>query len=204
MYTIADVKKIVGKAYIAIEKSKDLLGEMDGNSGDGDLGFSMHSAFQVMNDSAEAFSEMDIGIVLFKMAKECNNVAPSTMGTLVSSGVMALAKYCKSKKCLESSEIILLPRIFTNAIMERGKAKLGDKTILDALIPFCESVESTFGETKDLRKSFQSGALTAEKAAQATSGMRAKIGRAKWLGERAAEYPDAGAMLCAIVVKSFI
>lgn len=202
MFTVEDFKKITGKLFAAIQENRDYLGELDGKSGDGDLGISMHTAFQAMQAASESSSDADIGKMLFQMAKDCNKAAPSTMGTLISSGVMAMAKACKDKQSLQATDIVDLPRVFTDAIIARGKAQLGDKTILDALIPFCDAVETAYAETSDLAGSFKKGALAAEEASQATRGMRAKIGRAKWLGERAAEHPDAGAVLCAILTKA--
>ena len=202
MFTVEDIKNITGKLYAAVQENQDYLGELDGKSGDGDLGISMHAAFQAIDAVSEEYTDVDIGKMLFKMAKDCNKAAPSTMGTLISSGIMAMAKACKDKQSLGAGDAVNLPRVFTDAIMARGKAQLGDKTILDALIPYCNAVESAYTETSDLSGSFKKGALAAEEASQATRGMRAKIGRAKWLGERAAEHPDAGAVLCAIIAKS--
>jgi dihydroxyacetone kinase len=142
--------------------------------------------------------------MLLKASMACNRAAPSTMGTLISSGILSVAKLMKSKTSIEEQEVITLPRIFSEGIVSRGKAELGDKTILDALVPMANAVEETFAETKDLNQSFKAGAVAAGAAAEATRGMQARIGRAKWLGKRAAEYPDAGAMLCAIIAKSLV
>jgi len=204
MFTVEDIKTIIAKVYASVNENIDYLGELDGKSGDGDLGISMEAAFKALYNTSEVYDGTDIGVMLLKLAKDCNKAAPSTMGTLIASGIMALAKYSKGKNTLNKDEIVKLPRIFAEAIMSRGKAKLGDKTILDALLPLCDAVETTYAQTSDLKKSFENGAEAAENAAEATRGMRAKIGRAKWLGERAAEHTDAGAVLCTIIAKALV
>jgi dihydroxyacetone kinase len=204
MATVNGVKNTIDKMTISVMSNKEYLGELDGKSGDGDLGLSMEAAFNAINTTCQEFDGEDIATMLLKSALACNKAAPSTMGTLISSGLMSVAKSSKSKTSLTNDEIINMPRVFAEGIIARGKAKLGDKTILDALIPAYMAVEKTYEDTKDLRKSFASGAETAEIAAEGTKGMQAKIGRAKWLGVRAAEHPDAGAVLCAIIMKSLL
>ena len=88
--------------------------------------------------------------------------------------------------------------------MARGGAKLGDKTILDALCPMAETVEREFSQGSALKAAFSAGAETAKTAAKGTAGMRAAAGRAKWLGERAVEYPDGGAVLCGIIAQALV
>ena len=126
------------------------------------------------------------------------------MGTLVSSGIMAVAKAWKGKEQVGDAELAAIPRQFADAMMARGKAQVGDKTILDALVPMAEAVEAAFAENGDLAAAFAAGAEAAQKGAQATCGMLAKTGRARWIGERARENMDGGAALCAPVARGIL
>lgn len=204
MYTVEDIKKLISKMNSSLSEKVNYLGELDGKSGDGDLGISMQAAFQAMETISQEHTETDVGLLLQALAKACNKAAPSTMGTLVAGGILGIAKTQVGKEYVPEEDLIRFPRIFADAIMARGKAKLGDKTILDALLPMCDAVEATYSQTMDLKGSFRKGAEATEKAAEATRGMQAKIGRAKWLGERAAEHPDAGAVLCGILARSLL
>lgn len=204
MYSVEEVKNVLLKAEQAVVQKKGELCELDGKSGDGDLGLSMEAAFIAMHKTMEDYTGSDIGQMLMQSAMSCNAAAPSTMGTLISAGIMALAKLYKGRKTLEAAEVAVAPRAFAEGIMHRGNAKLGDKTILDALCPMADSVEQEFTKNGNLKSAFTVAASVAEKAAQATAGMHAAIGRAKWLGERAAQYPDAGAVLCEIIAKGLI
>lgn len=92
-----------------------------------------------------------------KVAMACNKAAPSTMGTLVSSGIMAVAKAWKGKEQVGDAELAAVPRQFADAMMARGKAQVGDKTILDALVPMAEAVETEFAQSGDLAAAFAAG-----------------------------------------------
>ncbi len=199
MYQIDDIRQVIEKAAQAVYENRDYLGELDGKSGDGDLGLSMENAFRAVKGTADEYNGTSISELLMKAAMNCNRAAPSTMGTLMSAGIMSIAKAAKGKDAFSDGDVARLPRVFAEAIMARGKAKPGDKTILDALVPMADALESEFDKGRPLKQAFAEAAKTAKTAADATAGMRAAIGRAKWLGERAAEYPDGGAVLCAVI-----
>ncbi len=204
MYTIDDVKKFMPKVLSALVANKEMLMEMDGKTGDGDLGLTMTQGFTAVNDFIQSYSGTNMSEMFMKASMACNKAAPSTMGTLMSGGIMAVAKYTKGKEGLEDSDLVTLPRIFGQAIMDRGHAKPGDKTILDAIFPMADAVEEAYRNGASLKEAFTAGAEAADKAATATAGMHALSGRAKWLGDRAAEYEDPGARLAAILAKSFL
>ncbi|MFR2879769.1 MAG: dihydroxyacetone kinase subunit L [Lachnospiraceae bacterium] len=131
-----------------------------------------------------------------------NRAAPSTMGTLLSGGMLAIAKQIGNQKVITIDQVVEIPGILANSISLRGKASVGDKTVLDALIPFSDKLKSVYNETMSIDK-----ALTMATHKQtyigmeSTKGIIAKTGRAKWLAERNMEYPDAGSVLCYRIVK---
>lgn len=204
MITVKEVKEFFPKIADILHENMQELARLDGQSGDGDLGASMDSAASAMMQAAEQAQGEDLGALLMKVAMACNKAAPSTMGTLISSGVMAAAKEWKGKTQVEDADLVRLPRIFADAIMARGKAQVGDKTILDALVPMSQATEESFAQKGDLRAAFEAGAQAAQAGAQATCGMTAKIGRARWIGERAKENMDGGAALCALLTQGIV
>lgn len=78
---------------------------------------------------------------------------------------------------------------------------MGDKTILDALVPFAETLEKLSADNVSFARAWREAAAAAEKGMEGTKGMTAKTGRAKWLDGRNKEYPDGGAVLCVKVVQ---
>lgn len=201
MYRIDDVRCVIDKAARAVFDQRDYLGELDGKSGDGDLGLSMELAFEALRSTAVEYNGTSISDMLTKAAMNCNRAAPSTMGTLLSAGILSIAKAAKGRETLLDEDVVRLPRIFAEAIMVRGKAKPGDKTILDAMLPLADTLEAAFAGGLPIGEAFHQAAKTARRAAESTAGIRAAAGRAKWLGDRAAEYPDGGAILCAVIAE---
>ena len=203
MYEIKDVKKMMETIAQEASKHVDLLAELDGRSGDGDLGETVEKLAKVIIEGSRRDYD-DIGMMLKTVAAEMNRAAPSTLGTLLSMGVMALAKSCRGRSTLDAEDVAGFPYILAESIGKSGKAKPGDKTILDALYPMAETVKSTFSETGDLRASYRAGAQAAEQGAESTAGMMPKAGRAQWIGERVKENKDAGAVLCAKTAEVFL
>ena len=82
-------------------------------------------------------------------------------------------------------------------------AGIGDKTILDALLPYAERLEAEYQEHGDLARAAAAASTSAVNGAQGTAGMSARIGRARWLGDRNSDYPDGGAVLCSRIAEFF-
>lgn len=203
MYKIADIQKKMFELADEAAKHVDLLAELDGLSGDGDLGETIGKLTkEVIKKSDEEFDE--VGALFMKTAMAMNKAAPSTLGTLLSSGVMALAKASKGKTELTDEDVVNFPRIFADAIKEKGHAEIGDKTILDALYPMAFAAEKEFEVAKDLKQAFKAGGEAAIEGAENTRGMIPKSGRAQWIGERVKDNLDGGAVLCAKVAKLFV
>lgn len=187
-----------------IKANTELLSNLDGLSGDGDLGESMEKSSGSLVEAVSTLEFKDMGDLFLKCSLAMNKAAPSTLGTLLSGAVMAVAKEMKGKQVLDPEDVIKIPGIMARSIMEKGKAELGDKTILDALIPMSEAVTEEFKKGTDLRLCFHRGAAAAIKGAESTAGMIPKAGRAQWIGERVSKYQDGGAALCALIADLFI
>lgn len=195
-YTTADIKRgilILSDELIAV---KEEMTEIDSKLGDGDMGISMAKGGAALQETVAQFENGQISDLLSECALAFNQAAPSTLGTLLSGGLSALSSDCKEKQTLTDADIVLFPKKIAQAIAKRGKAKLGDKTILDALIPYADAFEETYARTCNLRGSLQEAVSSAQAGMERTKGMLARSGRAKWLGERNKEYPDGGAVLC--------
>ena len=194
----ADLKTIVLKICDRIEEIKDELTDIDSRLGDGDMGISMSKGAQAVQ-TAVTGKEGDFKQLLFASSQALNKAAPSTMGTILSSAILSLAKYTAGKETLTEDEIAAIPGVLVEAVQKRGKANIGDKTILDALIPYARTIRASYEETGDLNQAKARALEAARAGMESTKGMVAKTGRASWLGERNKEYPDGGAyMFCKV------
>lgn len=203
-YEIEDVCRIMTMIADKMKENLDILANLDGLSGDGDLGESMGKSANAIADAANTVDYKNIGELLMKTSMSMNKAAPSTLGTLLASAVMAAAKEAKGKEELYPEDIVNIPRIMALAIKDKGKAELDDKTILDALIPMSEVIVTEFKKGTDIKTCFHRGAIAAKIGAESTRGMIPKAGRAQWIGERVKDHLDAGAALCAIIAELFI
>ena len=90
MYDANDVRMAIRAMRIAIVENEGYLGELDGRSGDGDLGISMSSALNACSSAAESADDGDLGKLFMCVGMACNKAAPSTMGTLLTCGIFGL------------------------------------------------------------------------------------------------------------------
>ena len=204
IYQFEDICRMLGIIAEKMKQDLDVLAELDGLSGDGDLGESIEKSANAIIHTVGSCDYKNIGELFMKVSIAMNKAAPSTLGTLLAGAVMAVAKEMKGKETLEEKDVIHIPKTMAESIKEKGKAGLGDKTILDALIPMSEVIENEFIKGADVRMCFHQGAAAAVKGAESTIGMIPKAGRAQWIGERVKQYPDGGAVFCAKVAQLFI
>ena len=183
-----------GASNIFAEK-KDELCEMDANMGDGDLGLTMSKGFGALPDLiAENMDENNIGMTLVKAGMKMAAVVPSTMGTLMSSGVMEGGKKLKDKKSIGKQELVDFLEGYVEGIKKRGKCETGERTILDAIHPAYEAAKDALSAEKNLKEIMEAAIDGAKKGVEATKEMQPKYGKAVVFAAKAKGIPDQGAM----------
>lgn len=186
----------------ALRVSVDYLTELDQAVGDGDLGVTAGKTADALQTYAEEEAGEDLGRYLAGSGMAINRVASSTMGTLLATALMRAGKEVKGKAALDADDLSTMLTAARVGMQERGKAKLGDKTILDALEP----AEATFKEALSRGDRLHSAAAEMVGAAQAgletVTPLRSRIGRAGWVGERTEGKVDPGCALFIIVLEA--
>ena len=132
MITTDSVKSAITVIANCMEESADELNSADGLLGDGDLGITMIRGFRQIMEIRDSLPD-DIGMALFQCAKAFTKTSGSSFGTLLATGLMAVAKVKKGQMDIHNEEISNLLGVALEAMKERGKANLGDKTVLDVL-----------------------------------------------------------------------
>ena len=188
-----DVKFVVKIVAEAIIKNEQYFSELDGVVGDGDFGNSLARGFEKVLQEWDTMAQDMPGDFLKKVSavivREIGGVSGSIWGTAFLRAGMSLG----TKTEITSSDVILLFRAAIEGIKKRGKSDLGDKTLLDALVPAVDTLEKTFNEGKDSMAALAAATVAAREAAEATRAMVAKRGRASYTGERSIGSLDAGA-----------
>jgi dihydroxyacetone kinase-like protein len=185
-----------------IEKAKDHLCALDGASGDGDLGVTMVLGFRAITKTLETADASDIGPVLVKAGAAFSSSAPSSMGALVGTALMRAGQEAKGRAHLSLSDIARMAQAAERGIRDRGKAELGDKTILDAVSPAVAALVDRAANGTSLLAAIAHADAEARRGLEATANMKAKKGRAAWLGERTVGNPDAGAACFCLMLQS--
>jgi len=171
----------------AMEEAADELNTADGLLGDGDLGVTMIRGFRQIIADLETLPE-DIGMAFFQCAKAFTKSSGSSYGTLLATGMMAIAKVKKGQTGIELDEVSELFDTALEAMQMRGKASLGDKTVLDVIAAvrdasknqaeghgLLDSINQAINDTMDQFRNRQS-----------------QIGRARIFGEKSIGLDDPG------------
>ena len=132
MISTESIQSGIKRLAQAMEQSADELNTADGLLGDGDLGVTMIRGFRQILADLETLPE-DIGMAFFQCAKAFTKSSGSSYGTLLATGMMAIAKVKKGQTGIELEEVSGLFDIALEAMQKRGKASLGDKTVLDVI-----------------------------------------------------------------------
>jgi dihydroxyacetone kinase-like protein len=170
-----------------METVADQLNALDGQLGDGDLGITMTRGGRALQAILPTLPA-DVGMALLACAQAMTKVSGSSYGTLLATGLMAAAKATRGRTEVPWRETASLLQAALTAMMARGKASLGDKTVLDALDAAARGVEGRSEPGEIL-----AAAATAVDAAQERMrGMQAKVGRARIFGERSIGLDDPG------------
>ena len=190
---------------IKIESSKDYLCELDGAVGDGDHGVSMTIGMRSVARAVKKLPESVLPQEVFQVAAEAYaEEVGATIGPLYEAAFAAAARAVQGRSSLNSiSDWAEIYGAMAQAIKGLGNAELGDKTILDALIPAAEHIKKLATEGGSLKDALTSSGEIALSSAVSTKDLVPKKGRAARLGDRAAGHQDAGATSLAIVLEAF-
>ena len=199
---LADVLKHVAEDMIAAEGEFQAL---DAALGDGDLGVTVKMGFQAIRDVCQKSDQTqasDIGSLLSAAGVAFMNANASTMGTLMGTAWLRAGKVAALRTTVKLGDAVMMCRAAAEGIQRRGKAQLGDKTILDAIFPACDALAKADQDGKACAEAFLLAAEAAERAVADTTPLQSRVSRASWLQERSKGLPDPGASLCAKLFRS--
>jgi dihydroxyacetone kinase len=133
-----------------------------------------------------------------------NRAAGSTIGALIATAALRAAKETKDAREIDLASLAQLACSAVDAISQRGKAHLGDKTLLDALQPAAESLREAAAEQYTMESAGEGALAAARLGAESTRGMQSRAGRGKWVGGRAVGHVDAGAAAVVIALEAVV
>ena len=197
-----DLSGLFARVAQKMSENAQRLCEMDANMGDGDLGLTMKRGFGALPELlTNQDQEIDIGKCLAKAGMKMSSVAPSTMGTLMSSGIMEGGKRLTGCVEIGAGELAKFLEGYAAGIAKRGKCQRGDRTVLDAIGPAADAaLEEASREGATLASVIGAAVRGADEGVASTREMVPKFGKAAVLAARAAGVEDQGAVAGQLVI----
>ena len=187
-------------AQTAVDNEK-YFGDLDSVVGDGDFGYSLARGFEKVLEGWDDIDRTDVGTFLKRTGMVVTSRIGGTSGPIWGTAFLRAGMAAGTAETLGGEQVIAMLRAAVEGIKARGQSDLGDKTLLDALVPVTDRLEQELRSGADGGKALAAAAATARQAAEATTDMVAKRGRAAYTGERSRGSVDAGAMAVAVIVE---
>ena len=197
------LKKLIKEISKIMNENKEYLIELDSVVGDGDLGLTMSDGFKAAYDAIYESDEKDCGKILYSAGKAMSTAVPSTMGTLMASGLMEAGKALKGKENLQNTDIVVLFENYALGVQKRGKAKVGEKTFLDGIYPAVESLKESINSNINIKQMSKLAYEASKQGFESTTNMVAVHGRAATRGENSRTLKDPGACVAMFIMKAF-
>jgi dihydroxyacetone kinase/dihydroxyacetone kinase-like protein len=198
---LADVEYVVRTlAQTAVDKEKE-FGDLDAVVGDGDLGYSLARGFEKVLQDWDSLKRDDVPTFLQQIALAIASRIGGTSGPLWGTAFLRASAAAKTVDTIDGAAAVAMLRAAAEGIRTRGGASLGDKTLLDALVPATDELERQLAAGAGAAECRAAFAKTVRECADATSKLEAKRGRASYSGARSIGSPDAGATALAVIIE---
>ena len=185
-----------------IEEQKIYLSELDGAIGDGDHGVNMAKCFREVKKKLSANRGKDLQFMLKDVGMVVLNSVGGAMGALYGTFFLKFSQEAAGKSELRLGDLVLMFQAAERGILDIGKAKPGDKTLIDTLSPAVRSLEDAAKQNESLSQALTDFEGAARKGMESTKDMVAKMGRASRLGERTLGHQDPGATSCYLILQT--
>ncbi|HRA09692.1 MAG TPA: dihydroxyacetone kinase subunit DhaL [Microbacteriaceae bacterium] len=195
---VESVIKLIAQTCVDNEK---YFSDLDAVAGDGDFGFSLARGFENVIAEWDEYDRSDLGTFIQKVATTMSGRIGGTSGPIWGTAFLRAAISVKDKNDISPADVVAMLRSAVEGIMKRGGASLGDKTLLDALVPLTDAIEADLDKGLDGKAVAQHAAEVARTAAEETAKLEAHRGRASYIGERSIGSPDPGAIAMAVLAE---
>lgn len=195
----SDIKNIFLEISKMISEKRDYLIELDQQNGDGDLGISMDAGFKAVVSGLKIIEEKDMGKLFMVLSSRFNEAASSSLGTILSIGMMGMAKALKGCEEATITDMARAMEQGIQKIMDKAKSKPGEKTILDALCPAIEALKAS--ASLDKKAAVKAAYDAAAAGSESTRNMRPVHGRAAYYGDKSIGVLDGGSVVGRLIFE---
>ncbi len=182
--------------------NRDYLTALDAAIGDADHGANMHRGFQAVVTKLTDMNDKDIGTIFKTVGMTLLSTVGGAGGPLYGTFFIQAGKMTAGKMEMNLADWEVAFDAATQGVIMRGKAELGDKTMVDALLPAVQALKEAVEQNLSFQEGMNKAADAAEQGMIATIPLVARKGRASYLGERSADHQDPGATSSFLLVDS--
>lgn len=204
MVTQTQILQWLQMSATEIEQNKAYLTELDAAIGDADHGINMDRGFKKVSTQLPTVADKDIGNILKTVSMTLISSIGGASGPLYGTWFLRASTAVIGKQELTEQDVLELLQAGLDGVLQRGKAQLGDKTMLDVLSSAVAAFGQTVGESKGTLEAMQQAVAAAQSGLQKTIPMQARKGRASYLGERSMGHPDPGGTSAYLMLKSLL
>ncbi|MDQ0642617.1 dihydroxyacetone kinase family protein [Microbacterium murale] len=202
----ATIDRALAAMAAMLDSEADELGRMDRVAGDGDHGIGMQRGSRAASAAASAVVAAGAGArtTLQQAGDAWADKGGGTSGAIWGEMLVALGATLGDDGDPDAPRIAAGITAMKDAVMSFGKAKVGDKTMIDAIVPFADRLAELVGSGAGLVDAWTDAAGTADDAAKATADLAAKLGRARAHGDKSLGTPDPGAVSFALIAHTVL
>lgn len=192
--TSKDYMEYIQRAYHFIHEKGDYITELDSATGDGDHWTNIDMGFEKLVEAAEELEQLPVAETLKEIGKIMMSVIGGSSGVLYGSAYLAAAKSIKGKETIGSEELCQILTSMLEAIMSRGNAQVGWKTMIDSLAPAAACYQDCLSKQMDEGITADAVKAAAVAGAEKTKEMEAVRGRATYQANKGVGHLDPGAV----------
>lgn len=199
----AFVRRWLGVATTSVDREADHLTQLDSPIGDADHGSNMRRGFLAARAAVEQDPPDTPGAVLVTAGRHLISTVGGASGPLYGTLLRRAGKALGDEAAVPAAALRDALRAGVDGVAQLGGAAPGDKTMLDALFPALDALTDALEAGGSAAEAFAAAAQAADEGAKATVPLRARKGRASYLGERSIGHQDPGATSAALLVTAF-
>jgi len=200
--TTEDTLRWLNQVAHVLHENRDYLTQLDSPIGDGDHGINMDRGFRAVIEKLPTVAGMDIGSILKTVGTTLVSTVGGASGPLYGTAFLRAGMATSGKHELYEADVVNLLEVALEGIKARGKAKPGEKTMVDALTPALAAAKEAEAQQLGLSELLRSASDAAEQGMKATIPLLATKGRASYLGERSIGHQDPGATSSWLILKT--
>ena len=202
--TAADYGEYIKRAYELIHKNGDYVTELDLATGDGDHWSNINMGFEKLVENLDRLTQMNVSDELKEIGKIMMSVIGGSSGVLYGSAYIAAAKAVKGKEALGREELCQVLDAMLGAIISRGQAQEGFKTMIDSLAPAVKEYKKCLEEEADDKDLCSRVKKAAVDGAENTKNMEAVRGRATYQANKGVGHLDPGAVTMSYQISTLM